>query len=264
VLSFTQRNLYTVNPTWTRALGERASLQTGYQYSDVTYEDGARLGLVDYRTHAGNVSLTYKLTERDHVELAGYHVRFAAPAVSLQSDFYGGQATAKHQFTERFHVSLSGGARHIMSTTSAASGETLRDHDWVWLYTAEALQRFERGSIGGTCLRTINPSGFGLLIRTQLCGVTLSLQATETLTLSLAGQVYWVEPVSTRGGAPTFPNNRYFRVQPGLRWRVGDNWLLSVSYSYAQRDIDALGQQATANGTMLTLTYTLPKLSVAR
>jgi len=264
VLNFTQRNLRTVNPTWNHALTERATLQTGYQYTDVTYSDGLRLGLVNYSTHSANSGISYQLTERDQVDAVGYFVTFSAPGAALHSQFYGGQLSAKHRFGERLTATVSGGLRNIESTTTNAGGVRLRDQELVWLFNADITQQFERGSIAGTCSRNINPSGFGLLIRTELCGVTFSFLVSETLTLGLSGQVYWVNPIDSQGTAASFPSNRYFRVNPTARWKIAENWLLSLSYSYAQRDIHSLNQEAHANGTMLMLTYTLPKLSVSR
>lgn len=264
VLNFTQRNLRTVNPTWNHAITERATLQTGYQYTDVTYSDGLRLGLVNYSTHLANSGISYQLTERDQIDAVGYFVKFSAPEASLHSQFYGGQLSAKHRFGERLTATVSGGLRNIESTTTNAGGVRLRDQELVWLFNADITQQFERGSIAGTCSRNINPSGFGLLIRTELCGITLTFLATETFTLGLAGQVYWVNPIASQGTAASFPSNRYFRINPTARWKVAENWLLSLSYSYAQRDIHSLNQEAHANGTMLMLTYTLPKLSVSR
>ncbi|MBC8063412.1 MAG: hypothetical protein H7Y17_01165, partial [Chlorobia bacterium] len=46
VLAFTQRNQWTASPSWTHNLTERADLVAGYQFADVTYETGQRLGLV--------------------------------------------------------------------------------------------------------------------------------------------------------------------------------------------------------------------------
>ncbi|MEQ1792900.1 MAG: hypothetical protein ABL970_01810 [Nitrospira sp.] len=264
VLNFAQRNLRTVNPTWNHTITERMTLQTGYQYTDVAYSDGLRLGLVDYSTHTANSGISYQLTERDQLDAVGYFVDFSAPAGSLHSKFYGGQLSGKHRFGERLTATVSAGVRNIESSTSNTGGTYFREQELVWLYSADMVQQFERGSVAGICSRNINPSGFGLLIRTELCGLTLTFLATETLTLGLGGQVYWVNPIATQGSAAPFPSNRYFRVNPTVRWKVAENWLLSLSYSYAQRDIHSLDQQAHANGTMLMLTYTLPKLSVSR
>src|SRR5262249_24118606 len=61
VLRFTQRNQWNANPTWTRTLTEKLSLQSSLQFSDTTYENGLSLGLVDYQLFGGSGGLLYQL-----------------------------------------------------------------------------------------------------------------------------------------------------------------------------------------------------------
>ena len=49
VLRFTQRNQWTANPSWTRSITEKLSVQSSFQLNDTTYENGLSLGLVDYQ-----------------------------------------------------------------------------------------------------------------------------------------------------------------------------------------------------------------------
>ena len=57
LIRFTQRNLWTASPTWTRELTEQLSFQVGYQFSNASYENGRRLGLLDYELHGGTAAL---------------------------------------------------------------------------------------------------------------------------------------------------------------------------------------------------------------
>ncbi|MEP6602086.1 MAG: hypothetical protein ABJB49_09805, partial [Nitrospirota bacterium] len=63
VLGFTQRNQWNANPTWTRSLTDKLSLQSSLQFSDTTYENGLSLGLIDYQLFGGSGGLLYQLTE---------------------------------------------------------------------------------------------------------------------------------------------------------------------------------------------------------
>src|ERR1043166_5379759 len=53
VLRFTQRNQWTANPSWTRSITEKLSVQSNLQFSDTTYENGLRLGLTDFKLFGG-------------------------------------------------------------------------------------------------------------------------------------------------------------------------------------------------------------------
>ena len=39
VLRFTQRNQWTANPSWTRSITEKLSIQSSFQLTDTTYEE---------------------------------------------------------------------------------------------------------------------------------------------------------------------------------------------------------------------------------
>src|SRR5690606_9580927 len=71
VLRFTQRKLWNLNPSWTRMITEKFGFQGTFQFSDASYQDGLRLGLVDYQVYGGSAGFLFHMTERDDVQLAG-------------------------------------------------------------------------------------------------------------------------------------------------------------------------------------------------
>lgn len=73
VLLFVQRNQWTANPTWTRKLTEKLSLQSGIQFSDTAYESDR---LVGYQVVGGSGGLSYQLSEWDQLQLTGSYVDF--------------------------------------------------------------------------------------------------------------------------------------------------------------------------------------------
>ena len=91
VLRFTQRNLWNLNPSWTRMITESLSFQSSFQFSDASYQDALRVGLVDYQVFGGSAGFLYHLTERDDVQLAGTYTNFHttnAP-VGLRAYYHG-------------------------------------------------------------------------------------------------------------------------------------------------------------------------------
>src|SRR5262245_35946849 len=128
VLAFTQRNLWNLAPSWTHALTERLSLQAGYQYSKATYEDGARLGLVDYTVNTGSGTLQYQATQADQVSLTGSFTNFSAPQSNdLSSDISTGQISLTHNFSETISGVLAAGVSYIHSTINPPSGRVSDD-----------------------------------------------------------------------------------------------------------------------------------------
>jgi len=263
VLNFTQRNLWTANPTWTVGLTERLSWQLGYQYTDAQYENGLSLGLVNYQVHGGSSSMSYQVTERDQVQLTGDYVRFKTPQIHQRWTYYGAGTSVSHSFTESLAGTVSGGVRFITSTQDF-SGGSLSSHDTVFLFSAKLKQEFEQTTVTLEGSRDINPSGFGVLVQTDRIGGIVSHNLTETVTVSIDAATYFVDALASTSLTRTFSQTRFTSVSPKVSWRFSDWWSLDVAYSYAERAVGDLNQWNFANSTYVMLTYGGPKWSVSR
>ena len=263
VLSFTQRNYWTVVPSWKHNFTEKLSATGMYQYNDARYENGARLGLADYTIHAGSGGLSYLLTERDQVQVNAVLVRFTAADLGLRSTIVGPQASYSHMFSETLSGSLSGGPKHVASTLSSPGG-SLTDGVWVWVFSASVEKKWEDWRVKGDLGREINPSGFGLLLRTDKVSLEVSRQLSERLTASVTGLYIIANGVETETAATVFPENRLLYVTPKFSWRLSEWWTADVTYTYAQRDLPSQSVTALSNAGMIMFTYFPPKLSVGR
>jgi hypothetical protein len=263
ILAFTQRNLWTASPSWTHNLTERTDLVAGYQFSDATYENGLRLGLVDYQVHAGSAGLSYQVADKSQVQLMGVATRFLASQVNLETNIFGGQASLNHEFSETFSVKLEAGSRFITNIQQFGP-QSLSDHTWVWVANATIRKQLERTSVTFDASRAINPSGFGLLLETDRIGVTIGHQLTENLSASITGQALVSSGVATVGSSASFPQQRYMSAQPKLTWKINDWWGAEAWYSYGRHDVDSLNITAMSNAMSVAITYTPVKFSVGR
>lgn len=264
VLSFTQRNYWNVTPSWTHALTERLSLQAGYQYTNATYENGARLGLVDYTTHGGFAGLSYRTSEKDQLQATANIMDFNAPQASnLRSVIYGGDLSWFHEFTETINGSLSGGARLVDSSVMAGPSQ-VEDSQVVWVGRANLQKRWVDATVTLDASREVFPSGFGLLVRTSRVGIGMTKDLTERLTVALDGAVFFVESVASDVTPVSLPLNRYIAATPAVRWKMSDWWSLEANYTYSRRDVESFNETAFAHAAMIALTYYPPKWSVGR
>lgn len=262
VLSFTQRNLWTANPTWTRNLTEKLAFQGAFQFSGSTYEDGLRLGLVDYQVFGGSASLLYHATERDEIQLSGTYTNFHTTNApfGLRASYPGAMLSLTHAFTETLKGTAFGGPRFISSTNELTGGE-LKTQDTVWVYGIDLTQQFERTKLQFTLARDILPSGFGLLIETNRIGMFASYNLTETLTTSLDTSGYLISGASPLASGGTLSDSRLIIATPAVAWKFSEWWKMELSYSYRWRDSDALIEPAMSNIVMFMLTYYPPKLA---
>lgn len=265
VLQFTQRNLWDVNPSWTRHITEKLAFQGTFQFSDASYQDGLRLGLVDYQQFGGSAGFLYHATERDDIQLAGTYTNFHTTnsPFGLRASYPGIMLTVAHTFTETLKGTVYGGPRFIHSTNQFAGG-TLKTQDTVWIYGVDLIKQFESASVQFTLVRDIMPSGFGLLIQRDRAGMLASYNFSETLTASLDTSGYIVSGASPLAGGGTLSENRLIYTTPTVAWKFSEWWKLEVSYSHRWRDTDTAVESTMSNAMMLMLTYYPPKLAISQ
>ncbi|UVT14491.1 MAG: hypothetical protein H8K04_11580 [Nitrospira sp.] len=257
VLQFTQRNQWTANPTWTRRLTEKLSVQSGVQFSDTTYESER---LADYRLMGGSGGFLYQLTERDQIQLSGSYVDFRttnSPSL-FQAHFPGINMSLMHEFAESLKGTVYGGPRFLSSSSQTPIGD-ITSRETVWLAGASLTKNFERASLHASFARDLAPSGLGLLIQTNRGEVSGSYEISETIACSLnvVGVLTSGKTRAAVGGV--FPDSSYVSVAPKLSWRVFEWWQAEVSYMYRWREIDTSADSAQSHATMFMVTYSPPK-----
>jgi hypothetical protein len=258
VLQFTQRNQWTANPSWTRRLTEKLSIQSSVQFSDTMYESRR---LVDHRVVGGSGGFLYQLSERDQIQLSGSYVHFRTTdsQFGFRADFPGINMSFTHAFEESLTGTVYGGPRFLSSTSQIQSGD-ISARDTVWLAGASMTKKFERAALQMSFARDLVPSGFGLLIQTNRGELSGSYDISETLACSLnvVGVLTSGKTQATIGGA--FPDSSYISLTPKLSWRFLEWWQAEVSYMYRWRDVDTAADSAQSHATTFMVTYFPPKL----
>jgi len=263
-LTFTQRNIWNLAPSWSHAFTERLSLQSSYQYTNATYEDGARLGLGDYQVQGGSTGLAYQATENDRVQVMGTYTYFSVSTASaLRSHIAGAQVSWSHAFTETLMATVTGGPQ-LVSSSIFLGPTRVTDTQALWVANATVRKQWDTGFAEAIVGREVNPSGFGLLLKTERVGFTLSQDLTEQLTASVNANVLFASSIASKAVAFTFPENRYIHVTPRLTWKFDQWWSMDVAYTYNRREVETSGTRAVGNAMTVMLTYYPPKLSVGR
>jgi len=266
VVGFTQRNMLTLGPSWSHAFTERLSGQVGYQYANATYEDGVRLGLVNYTTQGGSGGLQYQLTETDRVDLTASYTNFNAPqANDLVSEIYNAQLSLTHNFSETITGIITGGPNYVHGTIDAG-GTPMSSHRTLFVGSANLKKSWEDASISLDIGRQVNPSGFGLLIQTDRVGLTVAKDFTEQWSTSLSAFALFASALSSEASlVRNFQDSRYVNVTPKVTWKFSQWGQVDFMYSYVNRHVDVVGfGDAFANIGSIMLTYIPPKLSVGR
>jgi len=266
VIRFTQRDQWNANPSWTRIITERLSLQASFQFSDTRYEDGLRLGLQDYQVLGGALGLLYQFTESDQARLTATYATYYTTngPFMLRAGFPGVVAGLNHSFTESFTGTVYGGPRLINSTTQS-SGELIKTEDIVWTFGAGLTKKFESASVELTAGRDVLPSGFGLLVKTDRVSITSAYALSERVSASLSAAGYITTGATTLARGGNIPQFTHGTVTPKLSWNFLEYWRADLSYTYGILRVEtsplAVG---TGNAVNLMVTFTPAKFSFSR
>lgn len=286
----TQRTVTGLNPSWSRALTERSSLNLGYQYQDVKYD--THINLNDYVYQQANAAWQYRLGERDQLNVSASASTVDYDAMSSDFFFLSDsvvnktktrtlQAGLSHQFSETLQGALSLGRRHTDSVaTHTCSGftgfifpvagvpctgrfifpgitfteEAASNNFFV---NASAEQRFDSGRMSITTSRDVTPSGNGVVEIDRITAL-YNKSLSEKLNFNLDAAVYKTSYLNISGG-----DRRYALIEPKLNWRLTEWWSLDAGYRYARSTSD--GGAATSNQTVyVNLAYSWPKMAFSR
>jgi hypothetical protein len=265
VLAFAQRNLWSAAPSWTYNLTERVSAQSSYQYQNAEYENGGlRFGLTNYQVQTASETLSYKIRDRDTVQITGLFTRFQAPERNdLVADTYGVNIGGTHFVTEDMTLTASGGPRFIRNHISTRSG-SLEDRSTVWVFNGKLTRRFERGNVSLDIGRDIFPSGLGLLIRTDHLSANVSYQVTDHISVSLSGQASLVNPIASTALLGLSRETKFFNLGPQVNWRVDEYWSVEAGYTYSRRELEGIDQTGQSHAVRFMVTYSPLKFSASR
>lgn len=263
VTNFIPRHRRDVRGGWQRSVTERMTMQSSYQFIDVTYDETSGSTLRDYQVHTGMIGANYQWTEKTLLHSNAWYSNYHIPQNGFRSETPGLELGFSQRIFETLSFSGSGGLRYVW-TTLDGNGQRIKDSNLVWLVNGSLDKEWERSRLTVGYSRSLNPSGIGVLFVTDRMNFSVDHQLTHALKASLRGTFSINETVGSSSDVSGVNTSRrvYWNVGPTVSWRVTEYWSLDFSYAYAQRKIS--GETAHSNNVMLGLTYMWPKWAVSR
>lgn len=293
VLPRAQRNALVITPSWVHSLTDRLTLRLEYTINNVTYDDGATVGLVDSKYEGVVASAVYLLTDTDKLTLSGAHSKSTSIGSSV-SNTDEIRAGITHAFSETLQGDVQVGMRRTTSTylTDVYSCPGIRGTPIKLGSVYQCAEKFGAGyavfgaaqlvdprtSTSGTSLnlglskkmgetdsltarlsRDISPSGRGLLIETDHLSLGYSKRFSETLSGSINTDLY-------RYRYPSIANSggQYFTIAPTLSWQLSEWWFLDSGLQYANQKIEGATTSVSSNLIYGSIRYNWPKIAVSR
>ncbi|MHB8453974.1 MAG: hypothetical protein ACYDDO_04590 [Acidiferrobacterales bacterium] len=276
----TQTPQYTrsIAPTWTWMATETTQLQLAYQRSQVSYDNGAAVGLFNYSQDSTNLTLSNQFSERNQIFMvlgySDFHVPVQQfPGVGTTSKTSSEQIGLTHNFSETLTGSLAGGKRKTRTSGTQCDPGVLQVFGQCYVesafsegsgsvYNASLQKQFQSSSVNLSFGRSIDPSGSGTQVQTDSTTLSINWQLAERLNAAFTANAYGIRALS---GNTSAVDRNYYTAGPSLRWLWTTELTLDASYQYVrQKYASANALPEVSNAVYVTLTYTWPKLAISR
>jgi len=275
-----QRRKVQFDPGWTRKLTERMSASLNLGYTDVGYEDKRDTLLVDYSNRSLAAGLAWSVSEREEASASLSFARLETSPASFAADTAAVQFGYVRAFSETLQMDVALGYRSSESTVFGqalvctgpiVSGTCTGLLELVpsaresraggLLLNAGLRRQLETGALTLRASREVVPSAIGPLVETDRLALGATRKLTETLTARLDVALY-----RTRfpEAAASVNDGRYYRIEPGISWRLTPDWTCDATYWHARQTYDAAPNAARVNAAYAMLTYRWPKAAVSR
>ncbi len=253
-----QRNRLTLDGGWAYLLTDRATLDLGASYQDVSYEDVELLPLFNYRLGAVSLANQYRLTERLGLIGRLSYERYETQDTPFTNEYgnAGAQVGADYQLSETTSLSAQLGFRRTEQTLDGLDNLRVTRESSGQTYLVGFSKRFE---VGGTlkleARRDLAPSGGGELLDTTGLRANLSLRMAPRWLFALGANAY-------RNRSPYDDRSEgrltYADLTPRLAYELDESWRLSLGYRLRWQERDGGLDDAVSNAVFLTLNWTRP------
>src|SRR5262249_19394380 len=136
---------------------------------------------------------------------------------------------------------------------------TQRTDDHAWVGRMLATYLLEAGSASVALIRDLNPTGNGLLVRTD----HFVLGYKQTLRERLSFNADYTALYSVYLGG-SYNHVYYQKAALGVRWQADPYLALGTGYARTEQHNSAQSGTAYANEVFVNLVYTWPKVSISR
>lgn len=234
--------------------------------SDTYYPSG---DIRNFEQWGGTGTWTRSTSERTQLlaSLSGFKVN-SNDSGSQNTTYYAAQVGFGHVLTEKLRVRLVAGPTLArVNFIFASGGVRFTNTDTSLGYGFDGTvdyQQDERLSLQGRVYRTVRPSSTtGVVLEETGFRASGRYALMQHVSLDLAALYVLRESV---GQTDTSGRRDFVSVEPGLLWRLAENWDLRFAYRYRWQRFDDADEDpdASSNAVLGSLTYRLPPLSMSR
>lgn len=239
--------VWSLNPYLNFEVAPSTSMTTAMKYQKQRYQDAETTPLVGYEYVQASLEVAHEFDDRDVVRCGVDHS--AMHSDTTTSEDIGGRCSFSREMTERLHGRLTlGGHRSAVTVDALESqshGGSLAALDLN--YESEGARWGLHGS------RSIEPSGYGLLLRADKLALTAAYDINESL--SANGSVSAYRYVTTTSLPSVLPERDYGVVQWRVVWQWLTEWSLAAGVDYGRQRYSNQNSYANSVTLLMQLNY---------
>jgi len=250
-----RRDFAFIMPYWTYAISESSSIKFGYEYTDVSYDNPTSLNLFDYDLNALSATLTRQASEETEFFGTLEGARLEAPDKPEKNDY----GSLELGVTRRFSPTLSGfvAVGGLSGDADVASNGVRMSKDISeGLFRAGINRKIPVGELSAEIGRYVEPSGRGLLRRTDRIRVRLKRRLSPTTTFTLTAVILEGQDVV---GTDRI-EREFYSIKPKISWLVTPTWSLEGAYRYRDQNSP---ENADSNTVGIGVVYVWPRITAS-
>ncbi|PPC90597.1 MAG: hypothetical protein CTY34_07170 [Methylobacter sp.] len=240
------------SPSFGYKLTENNTLQTGYSFNDVEFDDSNTVtnGLIGFTSQQLSSSIIHRLSERQNISLSTAYSLFEAPQSNQSSKTTSIQIGWQYIPDEQTQFGLSIGKRITDSEFLNGQLKTTTDGQ---IFSANLSRSMEWGNISINLGQQLNPASTGQQQQSTTISASTTYNINERLFSRISGNYLQTESV----GNLSNNNSRTFSsLSPSLNWRWSEDINLEFSYTYRQQNFNnASNRDAVGNTLRFQFSY---------
>jgi outer membrane receptor protein involved in Fe transport len=244
-----KRRKMLLSPALVYEFSERVNLKTEIDLTQVKYKDAGLSELVNYDFKTVAIALATETGEKGKLNMLLNISLFEAANVGDKSDHVSMAVMYKRNLTDSLESEVLFGVRK-----SNFNSEQDGDKQGI-IFKLEINKEHEQTKWKAALSRTIDPSGFGLMIQKDRFYVNvirpMTDQSQALVSLSLLKNKGLESNTVDR-------NRKYYQFDARLRWQVTDDWLIQGGYRYRRNESGRLANVVDSNAIMYEFIYRPP------
>ena len=251
-----RRESLSIRPSWIYALTERSSLGLRYAIRDVSFSNSAGTGLEDYKNHRLTANYSYRLTQKNNLNLLLVHSAHRPDVSNSKSDSNQILAGISHVYTETSQGRFLVGVGETSEKTSAGTNDTS-----TYVFEAGLKLRSELSTVDGVISRDVHSSGTGRTVVTNQFRTNMTRKISPMVNMKIRAKMFRNKVLE---GSDPNDDRRYYELSPGLSWLWNPKLAFGLEYQYRKKKFDTSPESAESNALYLEVTYTWPRQVVSR